>query len=266
MTNSKILLIDDEIRSQNLILSCLQAEGYDTLVADNGLAGIQVALKQVPDLVLCDIVMPQLDGYEVLTTLRKSENTAIVPFIFLTAKASRSELRKGMNLGADDYLTKPITAEDLIKAIAARLEKHRLITTNNDIEDGEDISREKTSISTYHKTAESFFPSIPHLDKVFSFIEVNYDKGITLSDVAKAVGYSPAYLTNLVGKQTGKTINRWIIERKMVEACRLLGETNKSIENIARTLGYQDPCHFSRQFRQYCKTTPQAWRKSVDSI
>lgn len=263
MTNPTILLIEDEIRSQNLFVSCLQAEGYNTLVANNGLKGIQIAQQQLPDLVLCDIIMPKLDGYEVLTQLQENTTTAAIPFIFLSAKGSKSELRHGMNLGADDYLTKPITAEELVEAIAARLSRYNFLENKYANQKKSALSEVK---STTDKDSQSFFPSLPHLSEVFQFIEANYSQGITLSDVAKAVGYSPAYLTNLVGKQTGKTVNRWIIERRMVAACDLLQKTTKSIENISREIGYQDACHFSRQFRQYWKTTPQTWRKSAKNL
>jgi YesN/AraC family two-component response regulator len=243
MTNPRILLIEDEIRSQNLFVACLQAEGYDILIANDGLTGFEIAIEQL------------LDGYDVLTKLRQNKATAIIPFIFLTAKTSKAELRQGMNLGADDYLTKPMIVEELTEAIEARLKKHNLTDKVSNTSD-------KNSDKTSNQTSQSFFPSLPHLKEVFSFIEANYNQGITLNDVAQAMGYSSAYLTNLVGKQTGKTINRWIIERRMVAACHLLEETNKPIEAISREIGYQDACHFSRQFRKYWKTTPQKWRSA----
>ncbi|HHP7232173.1 MAG TPA: response regulator [Xenococcaceae cyanobacterium] len=263
MVKQKILVIEDEIRDRNLFISCLRAEGYDTLIADNGVVGCQIAQQELPDLILCDIIMPKLDGYGVLTQLQQNINTAMIPFVFLTAKGSKLELRRGMNLGADDYLTKPLTVEELIEAVSARLVKRSL-------QDNRDTEKEKppsasiaNATTTEVKIAQAFFPAIPQLSQVFQFIEANYNRGISLNDVAQEVGYSPAYLTNLVGKQTGKTIVRWIIERRMVEACHLLQETSDSIENIARKIGYQDACHFSRQFRQYWQTTPQTWRKSV---
>lgn len=264
MAKQKILVIEDEARSRNLFVSCLQAEGYDTLVANNGVAGLQIAQQKLPDLVLCDILMPQLDGYGVLNKLRQNKTTAIIPFIFLTAKGTKSELRQGMKLGADDYLVKPLTADELIEAVVARLARYSLL--NHQSTESESSAPSIALLPSTEKKIPSFFPSIPQLSEVFDFIEANYSKGITLSDVAKAAGYTPAYITSLVGKQTGKTINRWIIERRMIAACHLLKETNKSIENIAREIGYQDACHFSRQFRQHWKTTPQAWRKSAKNI
>ncbi|MEJ1936584.1 helix-turn-helix domain-containing protein, partial [Nostoc sp. NIES-2111] len=99
------------------------------------------------------------------------------------------------------------------------------------------------------------------LRAVFEFIEANYHQSITLCDVAQFVGYSSAYLTDLVRRCTGKPVNHWIVERRMQAARNLLLETNHSITHIAEAVGYQYEGHFFRQFRQYHKTTPQAWRK-----
>jgi AraC-like DNA-binding protein len=108
----------------------------------------------------------------------------------------------------------------------------------------------------------SVFPSHAKLDQVFRFIESHYHQPITLRDVADAVGYSPAYLTDLVRRETGKPINDWIIERRLIEACHLLRETEQTVTQIAEALGYQNPGHFFRQFRQRYGTTPQSWRNS----
>ncbi len=104
-------------------------------------------------------------------------------------------------------------------------------------------------------------PTQPSLTKVFSFIEVNYREGIALKDVAKAVGYSPAYLTSMVQQATGKTVNQWITEYRMAEARLLLLKTNQSIQQIALSIGYKGVEHFIRQFRQNHAVPPQVWRK-----
>lgn len=114
----KILVIEDETQSREMFLECLEAEGFDVIGAENGCVGVQMAQEVLPDLVICDIRMPELDGYGVLTTLRQNPVTAMIPFIFVTAGSTPSEHRYGMALGADDYLTKPCTAEDLLMAIA----------------------------------------------------------------------------------------------------------------------------------------------------
>ena len=107
---------------------------------------------------------------------------------------------------------------------------------------------------------KSIFPNNPKLHEVFQFIEAKYQQAITLCDVAQAVGYSSAYLTDLVRRQTGKTVNQWIVERRIAEARRLLVDTDQTGNEIALAVGYQNEGHFFRQFRQYHGTTPQAWR------
>jgi YesN/AraC family two-component response regulator len=253
----KILVIEDEAQSREMFLESMEEEGYDAIGAENGLVGIQKAKEHLPNLVICDIMMPELDGYGVLSALRRHRATAVIPFIFLTAKATRIELRQGMELGADDYISKPSTIEEILGAIAAQLRKQNSFKqwyANRH-------EQAKKTVDTVEES-RSIFPCSPQLNDVFKFIEDNYQQGITLSDVAKAVGYTPAYLTDLVRRQTGKTVNRWIVERRMVAAQSLLLESGRSIEQIAETVGYQNTGHFFRQFRQYHDSTPQAWRKT----
>ncbi|MBD2342613.1 helix-turn-helix domain-containing protein [Anabaena subtropica] len=108
---------------------------------------------------------------------------------------------------------------------------------------------------------KSIFPADSQLNQVFQFIESNYNQSISLREVAQAVGYSAAYLTDLVRRHTGETVNHWIIKRRMVAAQTLLLETDQCVNQIAETVGYQHEGHFFRQFRQYHDTTPHAWRK-----
>ncbi len=108
----------------------------------------------------------------------------------------------------------------------------------------------------------SIFPSIPRLREVFEFIELNYHQPINLKQTAQAVGYSSAYLTDLVRKLTGKTVNDWIILRRLAEARVLLLSTEESVNQIALQVGYQNINHFYCQFRDYHKNTPHAWRKA----
>jgi DNA-binding NarL/FixJ family response regulator len=107
-------------------VTILKMEGYEVLEAYNGAQGIQLAHDELPDLILCDIMMPERDGYQVLQAVRLNRATATTPFIFLTAKGEKPHLRAGMNLGADDYLVKPVPRTDLLEAIEARFERQRL--------------------------------------------------------------------------------------------------------------------------------------------
>jgi CheY-like chemotaxis protein/anti-sigma regulatory factor (Ser/Thr protein kinase) len=120
---TKILIIEDEHALRKDIMEMLSFEGYTLLGAENGLVGIQEARKHLPDLIICDIMMPELDGYDVLDELRRDPQTAAIPFIFLTARTDRMDRRHGMEQGADDYLTKPFSVSDLLKTISARLQR-----------------------------------------------------------------------------------------------------------------------------------------------
>ncbi|MEL6462529.1 MAG: EAL domain-containing response regulator [Cyanobacteria bacterium J06621_15] len=120
---TKILVIEDEESVRENILDLLEAESFETLAAANGKIGIDLAVSEVPDLILCDLMMPNIDGYEVLKKLNLQASTATIPFIFLTARTAKADIRQGMNLGADDYLTKPFTRSELLNAVVSRLEK-----------------------------------------------------------------------------------------------------------------------------------------------
>jgi DNA-binding NarL/FixJ family response regulator len=119
----KILVIEDEPEMRRNIAVLLRYHDYETVLAAEGRAGAELARREKPDLILCDIMMPELDGHGVLQALRGDPALAGIPFIFLTAKGEKDDLRNGMDLGADDYLTKPVANADLIRAIEARLRR-----------------------------------------------------------------------------------------------------------------------------------------------
>jgi DNA-binding response OmpR family regulator len=119
----KILLIEDNQDIRENTAEILELDGYEVITAENGKVGVEMATIQKPDLIICDIMMPILDGYSVLHLLSKNAETENIPFIFLTAKADRSDFRKGMEMGADDYITKPFDDVDLLNAIESRFKK-----------------------------------------------------------------------------------------------------------------------------------------------
>ena len=127
MPQKTILIIDDNDDIRENTAEILSFGGYRTVTAENGRKGIEVAVREKPDLIVCDIMMPELDGYGVLHLLRKNPETEGIPLIFLTAKAERSDLRKGMEMGADDYVTKPFEEVELMNAIESRLQKYDLL-------------------------------------------------------------------------------------------------------------------------------------------
>ena len=119
----RILVIEDEPEMRRNLLTILRMENFVPLGAENGRVGVELALKEKPDLILCDVMMPELDGHGVLAALRADSRTNATPFIFLTARGEKPDVRSGMNLGADDYLTKPVGKSDLLSAIRSRLKR-----------------------------------------------------------------------------------------------------------------------------------------------
>jgi two-component system, sensor histidine kinase and response regulator len=124
----QVLVIEDEADVRSNIVEILGSGGFQSLDAGNGRAGLELARVHHPDLILCDIKMPDVDGYDVLQAIRHDPLTATIPFIFLTAKTDRAELRQGMNLGADDYLTKPFRRLELLETVSARIKKHEVLS------------------------------------------------------------------------------------------------------------------------------------------
>ena len=120
---TRILVIEDDLFVRENIVELLEAEDFEVFSTENGILGILWAQDNRPDLVICDVMMPEMNGYDVLAEMRQLPTTALIPFIFLTAMADKRDIRHGMELGADDYLTKPFTREELLNAINARLAK-----------------------------------------------------------------------------------------------------------------------------------------------
>jgi YesN/AraC family two-component response regulator len=258
---TKILVIENERETRQMLLECLQLEGFEVISAEDGLQGVEQAHTHLPDVTICDITMPKLDGYGVLKRLRQNLDTAIIPLIFLTGKSSKSQMRQGMELGANDYLVKPFTPEELLGAIAAQVQQKNIFQQWFAVKSQNTKESSEPETDDFAKFAP-LFTSCSQLKTIYEFIEAHYHESIALKDVAKHFGFSAAYLTELVKNQTGEPINRWIIKRRVTAARNLLLESEKSVEQIAEAVGYQSLNHFFRQFRQYYGNSPKAWRKA----
>jgi CRP-like cAMP-binding protein/FixJ family two-component response regulator len=152
----KILLIEDNTEIRENTAEILELDGYEVLTAENGRVGVEVAIQQRPDLIICDIMMPVLDGYGVLHMLSKNTDTAQIPFIFLTAKADRTDFRKGMEMGADDYITKPFDDIELLNAIESRLKKVDMLQKSyqKDLRGLDDLISDASGTNELRKLAE----------------------------------------------------------------------------------------------------------------
>lgn len=165
-----ILIIEDENNIRSDLQKVLELSGYSTMIAPNGNEGVDLAIQYIPDLIICDIMMPDMDGYGVLQKIHSNKETSDIPFLFLTAKSSKVNIRKGMREGADDYLTKPYDVDELIDAVKIRLKRKEVISS----EYNKKINELK---NTVHR-------NIPHEIRtpinivlgLSEFLEKNYDK------------------------------------------------------------------------------------------
>jgi two-component system, OmpR family, alkaline phosphatase synthesis response regulator PhoP len=147
----KILVIEDEKPVRTNIVDLLSVEGFDAIGAENGQAGLQVLRDQTIDLVICDVLMPKMDGFEVLKALSQNPSTEMIPLIFLTAKTERSDIRQGMNLGAYDYITKPFTRVELLEAVNAQLKKQERLVHQAELasEQVEQVQQKLNELQTF---------------------------------------------------------------------------------------------------------------------
>jgi DNA-binding response OmpR family regulator len=160
-----VLIIEDNQDVRENMAELLELENYKVSTAEDGEKGVEMARLLKPDIIICDIMMPKLNGYDVLLRLREDKTTASIPFVFLTAKTERIDVRKGMNLGADDYLIKPFEESELIAVIASRLKKHSFLRTA--------FSRDIEGINQFFNEA-SLYESIESLSE--DRVLVNFDK------------------------------------------------------------------------------------------
>ena len=194
----KILLIEDNKDIRENTAEILKLAQYNVITAKNGKEGVELTLKEKPDLIICDIMMPVLDGHGVLHLLSKNEETSSIPFIFLTAKTERSDFRKGMEMGADDYLTKPFDDVELLNAIESRLKKNEILKKEftKNIDGISDFINEAKGIESLKKLSEERDVRI-YKKKEDIYKEGNYPKGIYFVSKGKV----KTFQTNESGKE-----------------------------------------------------------------
>ncbi len=173
---NKILLIEDDVTVRENTAELLELSGYEVITASNGKQGVEKAHEYHPDIIVCDIMMPEMDGYGVLQELSKELQTVNVPFIFLSAKTEHKDIRKGMDLGADDYLTKPFEEEDLLSALESRLAKVAILNSRNQNEQS--------------KPADASLKTLGDLKSLMSTYELEtFQVGDTIYEAGKQSNY-----------------------------------------------------------------------------
>ena len=174
-----ILLIEDNNEVRENTAEILELANYKVLQAENGKVGVELAQQNKPDLIICDIMMPILDGYGVIHLLGKSPETALIPFIFLTAKSERGDFRKGMEMGADDYITKPFDDVELLKAVESRLKKNEIL---------------KAEFSNNIDGINKFFDDVSSLEELKKLSKDRRIKTFKKKDIIFNEGNIPNYL------------------------------------------------------------------------
>ncbi len=193
MKSKTILIIEDEKGVRENIKTLLEEEKYSVHAAANGTEGITMAKEILPDLIICDVLMHGVDGYEVLKTLSAEKKTKSIPFIFLTAKVERDDIRLGMQLGADDYLFKPYKAEELLKAIEARFKRIKMLTVNIETK-GKSRNEKKYSYEGKIFVKINNQPNILKINEVLFISAENQYTSVNLSEgksflIRKSISY-----------------------------------------------------------------------------
>jgi diguanylate cyclase (GGDEF)-like protein len=243
-----ILVIEDDPAIRNNIALILKSQGFAILQAEDGLTGVELALGSSPDLIVCDIMLPEISGYEILERLRQEPEGMVTPFIFLTALADRSDVRQGMNLGADDYLTKPFTSQDLIGAVNARLQKQQELTEpyRNEMKKAAEKLRLMvyTDLLTnlpnrilFWKLIEDYLTDSGHKSCALLMIKV-----VNLADLVQNLGQSTS---DLLFQSLARSLQSYLQDHDILSRCRPDGfgfllthdvESRETIEGWVKTL------------------------------
>ena len=246
----KILVIEDELVLREGISEILNFEGYEVFQAENGEKGLSAAFQHQPDLILCDIMMPVMDGYDVLRKLHSNDCTRLIPFVFMTALADRSDMRMGMELGSDDYITKPYTRVELLKAVTSRLKKSEEI-------------KEKSE-SSLDELRENIISHLPHelrtpLNGMLGFGQqlMDYPESIThedLAEIGKNIYDSAVRLYRLI--QNYLIYTQMELKKGKAEKVSPLMDADLLCERVARetaqNYGRMDDLSFQLKYGMVC--------------
>ncbi len=247
----RILIVEDDTDFRATLCDWLTCSGYAVSEAADGREALALARITRFQVVLTDLRMPGMDGLQLLDRLK--EFAPEVPVIFLSGQATVKDAVAALRDGRGfDFLEKPLSDLSLLDAVIARALGH---AQRQALPATEALPAAKTGASEPSGREESL------MDRVLAYIHAHYATAITLQEVADGVGYSPAYLTSLARRETGKSIQKWITEVRMQHARRLMLETDAPIKRIAASVGYFDPNYFVRHFRKLYGVPPMAWRQ-----
>jgi DNA-binding response OmpR family regulator len=250
MTGPLILIIEDNLDLRTYISSRLAKE-YQVLSAENGRVGLDLAMEHIPDLVISDLMMPEMDGIDVCRRIRESEKTSHIPMILLTAKADRESKLEGLETGADEYMIKPFDVEELRIRVKNLIEQRKRLR--------EQFKRQFASTPGSQVSLSS---NDALLQKILSIIEQHLpDADFTMASMARELNISRSHLFRKVSAVTGYTPNDLLRIMRMKKAAMLFDSGETNVSRVMYEVGYNNPSYFSRCFREVHGINPSRYIK-----
>jgi signal transduction histidine kinase/DNA-binding response OmpR family regulator len=254
-TKPILLIVEDQNDMRNFIKNSF-ADSYEVIVAKNGKEGIDKALRHIPDIIISDIMMPEVDGLELTETLKKDQKTSHIPIVILTAKADDMDKIKGLEMGADDYIVKPFKTKLLqvkVRSLLDNLAKLREYYNHEVVL--------KPAIFSYNKTEEKFFSQLQNIIN-----EKLQDSNFHVTGFCKFIGMSRMQLHRKLKATLGVTASEFLRTERLKAAKTLLENSELSISEIAYSAGFNDANYFSKSFKKLFKISPQEFKsQSEDS-
>ncbi|MEO0895904.1 MAG: ATP-binding protein [Bacteroidota bacterium] len=248
-----ILVVEDNMELRRYLLEELDKEGYSLSQAEDGQQGLAIARNHLPDLIISDVMMPFMDGYEFASAIRADERTSHIPIVMLTAKASEDSKIEGLKIGVDDYLFKPFSSRELIVRVGNLIDQRKYL-------------RERFRTATVIKPTEVSMVSVDQdfLSKVLNSIEEHMADALYGVDVlAEEVGMSVSHLNRKLNALIDQPGGQLIRSLRMQRAQELLEKNVGNVSEIAYMVGYSNPTHFTRGFKKQFGYSPSEHKKRM---
>jgi YesN/AraC family two-component response regulator len=254
-----LLLVEDNDDVAIYIRACTE-DDYQVIRAENGQMGIELALTNVPDLILSDVLMPQKDGFQLCDTLKNDQRTSHIPIILLTARAGLSDRISGLRHGADAYLVKPFQREELTAILANLLQSRRLLQLHYSRLALEPAQPDQPATEPAGSLEDQF------LNTLRSAIEGQLDNpNLSIDEICQLMGMGRTALYLKMAALTGMSINKYVRSIRLRKARELLLASAMNISEVAYAVGFEDPKYFSRVFSEEFGITPGNFRLSAQS-
>jgi YesN/AraC family two-component response regulator len=239
---NRVLIIEDEVQLRENIMELFQSQQYQVESADNGKSGYEKALKFSPDLIVSDVIMPEEDGFALLLRLKKNPATEFVPVIFLTAKTMMESKIEGLQLGADDYILKPFSAEELLVRSSNLIQKHQKMLKKGLIAVKED--------NIIPKSEQMIRDIIQYIEEHLS------DYNLSVDMIAKHLGISKSTIQRKIKSSVNKNLNQLIREYRLEKARKMIERNAGTLSDIAQTTGFNSLSYFSYSYKKFYGIAP----------